>query len=351
MAVADLTVSEAESVRGSVLGWVVPLLAAYVKEQGHDCAPILQLPGIRGRDLADPDVRVPETASREAWRLAMAITADDAIGLHVAQWLPRGARDLIEYAFRASTTLGDGLDRLARYGRLVNDRLVVHVLHSGPGVRFLLGVSDATPLHPQRAEFSVALALRLAREATAPHLIPGEVLFAHAAPVETTEHSLFFGSPVHFSSGVNGLVFSDTDGERALRAADVALAAVIGRRLDKALSSLDRMTDGSTVALVHRLLVEGVGQQTLSVATIARRMGLSARTLSRRLTEQGTSFRAIRDDVHRQVAMALLGDASVSISDIAFLLGYAEPAPFHRSFRRWTGTTPQQHRRARLAGR
>ena len=58
--------------RGSVLGWVVPLLAAYVREQGHDCDPILQLTGIRGRDLKDPDLRVPETASREAWRLAAA---------------------------------------------------------------------------------------------------------------------------------------------------------------------------------------------------------------------------------------------------------------------------------------
>ena len=200
--------------RGSVLGWVVPLLAAYVKEQGHDGDPILQLTGIRGRDLKDPDLRVPETASREAWRLAMAMTADEAIGLHVAQWLPRGALDLIEYAFRTSATLGDGLDRLARYGRLINDRLAVHVLHTGPGVRFLIGVADARPLHPQRAEFSIALALRLARDATATHLVPVEVLFAHAAPADSTEHHEFFRSPIHFSSGVNGMVFSDADGAR-----------------------------------------------------------------------------------------------------------------------------------------
>ena len=75
---------------------MVPLLAAYVKEQGHDARPILQLTGIRGRDLTDPDVRVPEAASREAWRLAMAMTGDEAIGLHVAEWLPRGALDLID---------------------------------------------------------------------------------------------------------------------------------------------------------------------------------------------------------------------------------------------------------------
>ena len=336
--------------RGSVLGWVVPLLAAYVKEQGHDSDPILQLTGIRGRDLKDPDVRVPETASREAWRLAMAITADEAIGLHVAQWLPRGALDLIEYAFRTSATLGDGLDRLARYGRLINDRLAVHVLHTGPGVRFLMGVADARPLHPQRAEFSIALALRLARDATATHLVPVEVLFAHAAPADSTEHHAFFRSPIHFSSGVNGMVFSDADGARVLQAADAALGAVIRRRLDKALDKLDRPADASTAARVRRLLIDGMGQEKQSVTTIGREMGLSARTLSRRLIEEGTSFRDIQDEVRHQLAVALLGDASVSIAEVAFFLGYAEPAPFHRSFKRWTGTTPQLYRRTILAG-
>ena len=234
--------------RGSVLGWVVPLLADYVKAQGHDNAPILQLTGIRGRDLKDPDVRVPETASREAWRLAMATTKDEAIGLHLAQWLPRGSLDLVEYAFRTSATLGDGLDRLARYGRLINDRLAVHVLREGPGVRFLIGVGDAKPLHPQRTEFSMALALRLAREATALHLVPAEVLFAHTAPADTTEHREFFGAHFHFSSGVNGMVFSDDDGARKLQAADAALGAIIRLRLDKAIEKLDRPAATSTAA-------------------------------------------------------------------------------------------------------
>jgi AraC-like DNA-binding protein len=338
----------ADGGRGSVLGWVVPLLAAYVKEQGHDADPILQLTGIRGRDLKDPDVRVPETASREAWRLAMSMTGDEAIGLHVAQWLPRGALDLIEYAFRTSATLGDGLDRLARYGRLINDRLSVHVLRTGPGVRFLMGVADARPLHPQRAEFSMALALRLARDATAAHLVPVEVWFTHAAPEDRTEHQMFFRSPLHFSSDGNAMVFSDADGARVLEAADAALSAVIRRRLDQALDKLDRPAGASTAARVRRLLVEGMGQQKQSVTTIGRGMGLSSRTLSRRLVEEGTSFRHIQDEVRHQLAMALLGDPTVSIAEVAFFLGYAEPAPFHRSFKRWTGMTPQARRRATL---
>ena len=345
--------AETDCGRGSVLGWVVPLLAAYVEEQGHNAGPILQLRGIRGRDLADPDVRVPETASREVWRLAMVMTGDEAIGLHLARSLPCGALDLIEYAFRTSATLGEGLERLARYGRLINDRLAVHVLRTGPSVRFLMGVADARPLHPQRAEFSIALALRLAREATATHLVPVEVLFAHAAPADPTEHQAFFRSPIHFSSGVNGMVLSEGDGARVLKAADTPLAAVIQRRLDKALEKLEKLdqpADASTAGRVRRLLIDGMGHKKPSIRTIGRQMGLSARTLSRLLVKEGTSFSDIQDQVRHNLAVALLDDASVSIAEIAFFLGYAEPAPFHRSFKRWTGTTPQAHRRAILAG-
>ena len=345
--------------RGSVLGWVVPLLAAYIKEQGHNADPILQLSGLRGRDLKDPDVRVPETASREAWRLAMAITGDDAIGLHMAQWLPRGSLDLIEYAFRTSATLGDGLDRLARYGRLINDRLAGQVLRTGPGrgIRFLMGDAEARPLHPQRAEFAVALALRLSRDATSFNLVPIEVTFAHAAPADLTEHRDFFRSPVLFSSGLGGMLFSDADGARTLRAADPPLAAVIQRHLDKALAALDKL-DGSAgapessslAARVRRLLIARMGHEQESVTSIGHEIGMSARTLNRRLAAEGTSFRKIQDEVRHHMALALLGDPNASIAEIAFFLGYAEPAPFHRSFKRWTGKTPQAHRREMTVG-
>ncbi len=93
-----------------------------------------------------------------------------------------------------------------------------------------------------------------------------------------------------------------------------------------------------------------MGQEKPSVRTIGREMGLSVRTLSRRLVGEGTSFRDTQDQVRHHLAVALLGDANVSIAEVAFFLGYAEPAPFHRSFKRWTGTTPQPHRRAILAG-
>jgi AraC-like DNA-binding protein len=329
------------------MGWVVPLLAGYVKECGHDGAPILRLPGVRGRDLDDPDVRVPQSAVRQAWELAITITGDDSLGLHLALWLPRGSLELVEFAFRSSPTLAVGIERLAHYGRLINDRFAAHVVRATTDIKFIIGNVEAHPIHPQRVEFAMAIALRLAREATATDLIPTEVCFTHAAPRNMIELRRFFRAPILFSADLETMSFSHAEGARPLRSADAALAATIRRRLDKALTQLDKPGDASIAARVRRALVETMGQGNPSVTTVGRDMGLSARTLSRRLVEEGTSFRVIRDQVRSQLAAALMSDASVSIAEVAFFLGYAEPAPFHRSFKRWTGKTPQAYRRSR----
>ena len=92
---------------------------------------------------------------------------------------------------------------------------------------------------------------------------------------------------------------------------------------------------------VRRLLVEHLGQSVLTLDAVATTLAVSRRTLTRRLADEHESFRQILDDVRRDFARALLRDRSLSIGDIAFFLQYSEPAAFHRSFRRWTGQTPQ----------
>src|SRR5262245_38599710 len=101
----------------TVQGWLLPHLINWVGAQGCDTTSIRNLAGLG--DLADPDIRLPESVVEAAWRSAASVTGDPAIGLHVAESLPRGALDLIEYAFRSSATLASGLERLARYGRVM----------------------------------------------------------------------------------------------------------------------------------------------------------------------------------------------------------------------------------------
>ena len=111
-----------------------------------------------------------------------------------------------------------------------------------------------------------------------------------------------------------------------------------------ALGDRDRSGVGVMSTRVRQILVEDLGQSVLTVDAVATALAVSRRTLTRRLAEEGTSFRHLLDDVRADFARALLKDPSLSIGDIAFFLQYSEPAAFHRSFRRWTGNTPQAFR-------
>ena len=126
-------------------GWVPPHLMTWVESGNVDAAPIRRLVG-RTR-LEDPNTRVPESVTDAAWRLAATLTGDDALGIHIAESLPRGALDLIEYALRFSPSLEKGLERLARYGRLLSDRVAARTHRKGESLLFLVHDTATTPLH------------------------------------------------------------------------------------------------------------------------------------------------------------------------------------------------------------
>ena len=328
----------------SVQGWVLPHLIAWVESRRVNASPIRRLFG-RTR-LDDPNVRVAEAVTETAWRLAATLTCDDALGIHLAESLPRGALDLIEYALRSSPNLGKGLDRLARYGRLLSDRVAARTHRKGEGLLLLVHDTATTPLHPARAEFALAVALKLARDSTGADITPVRVCFAHPAPDNTAEHRRFFHGRVRFGAGSSSMSLSTSDAFRPMREADAALAGIIRRRLENALGDRDRSRTGAMSTRVRRMLVEHLGQSVLTVDAAATALAVSRRTLTRRLAEERASFRHILDEVRSELARTLLQDRSLSIGDIAFFLQYSEPAAFHRSFRRWTGRTPQAFREA-----
>ena len=325
-------------------GWVLPYLIEWVEAQGFDVAALRKLPGMA--ELTDPDLRVPEASVEAAWRLATTLTHDDAVGVHLAEALPRGALDLVEFAFRSSASLTSALERLVRYGRVISDRVAARVAANGEGLLLAFGDIGSTALHPGRAEFALAVALKLARDSTGHGIIPQQVCFAHVAPPDTAEHQRFFRGPVRFGAGSTAMILSASDAARPMLGADEALSSVVRRRLEKALVERDLQEAGPFSGRVRRLMVEHVGGSTLTPSTVARALTISGRTLSRRLADEGTSFRAILDDVRREFACALLQDRRLSVGDIAFFLQYSEPAAFHRAFRRWTGQAPGDFRGA-----
>jgi AraC-like DNA-binding protein len=325
-----------------VQGWLLPHLIAWVSAQGCDTARLRAVTA--GADLTDPDLRVPESMMEAAWQSASTLTGDPAIGIHVAEFLPRGAFDLVEYAFRSSDSVRTAIERLARYGRVVSDRVAGRMESATHGLLLVVGDTGGTPLHGGRADCALAIALKLTRECAGQDIAPRLVCFAHDAPADTSEHQRFFRAPVQFRSGTNSMMLDAADAARPLHSADAALEAIVRRRLEKALSARARHEAGPLSARVRRAIVDALGRMIVTPDAIAHLFGISRRTLSRHLAQEKTSFSEIFDDVRMGLAQAMVQDRGLSVADIAFFLQYSEPSAFHRSFRRWTGKTPRAFR-------
>ena len=281
----------------------------WVESRGVDPTPIRRLFG--RTKLADPDVRVSEAAAETAWRLAATLTDEAALGLHLAESLPRGALDLVEYALRSSASLGTALDRLARYGPVLSDRVALRAHANGERLLLLVRDTATTPLHPARAEFALAVVLKLARDSTGLEITPLRVSFAHAAPPNTSEHRRFFHRRARFAAGSTSMILSASDAARPMREADAALEGIIRRRLENALGLRDRSDAGPFSTRVRRMLVENLGQSVLTPEAVATTLAVSRRTLTRRLAEERTSFRRVLDDVRCDFARALLQDRKI----------------------------------------
>lgn len=291
--------------------------------------------------VADDDARISAAQFCVAWSEALRLTGDRLLPLTIASAIPAGAFGIVEYVCRASPTLEEALRQWVRYLNLLDDAVTVGLAVEGE--RALLRVereSDAPA--PASHELCWALVARHARElSTVPfRLIAVEL--AHPAPADVAAFRAWFDAPVVFGADATQLVFPADALGYHLRSADPALLAILTRAADELAVKIAR--DPSLTQQVKRLLSELLRTCEASVDVAARRLGMTGRSLQRRLKEEGTSFQAVREDVRRALAERYLADG-LTINEISFLLGFSEPSAFFRAFKRWTGTTPLEHRR------
>jgi AraC-like DNA-binding protein len=143
---------------------------------------------------------------------------------------------------------------------------------------------------------------------------------------------------------VNALELRRNELDRALPRADPALSRLVERHAEALLAARPEPGE-STSQRVRRLLHDMLGKEGASLALVSERMHMSERSLQRRLAQEAISFDALLDDVRRTLALRYLTEPKLAVAEVAYLLGYSEPSPFHRAFKRWTGMTPSEARR------
>jgi AraC-like DNA-binding protein len=311
---------------------------------GYNTDALLAASGVRTAELDDPDGRVPCTSIPAVICEAMRTRPLKNLGMKVASKTPIGAFQLLDYLIVTCENVGEGMQQLSRYLRLSEAPFSVEIHDADVPVRVVyLGIEDAFT-----AEFEVALAMLHLRREAEPGLRAEYASFRHT-PDDVTEIEQTLGCPLSTQAAWVGLAFSRQAWQLPLRRRDPVLHSILYRNAEE-LAARFPETD-TVVAELRRLLISHIAHGDSDIELIARSMATSVRSLQRRLAAAGTSYQEVLDSTRREAAGRHLTDRVLSISEVGYLLGYSEPASFHRAFRRWYGTTPQEFRLAQFSPR
>jgi AraC-like DNA-binding protein len=322
----------------------IGLLDKAAKRYGLDREELMAQAGFGQSELDGPDSRVPLGKIWNVWRIMIDQTGDPALGLHLGVETRVRELGLVGYAAYHSQTLRAAFDRIARYSRIVNEALVAHMIDDEDRGTFAVENAPRLDLLRHPIDGRMASVTAVARELTGVDLTPLEVRLPYPRPDDTSEHRRIFRCPVQFDQSESMIVFRKVDLDRQVVHADETLTGYLDKLAEDSLKTLS--ADVSFKHRVRRAIWSELSGGKPNVRQISMQLGVSSRTLQRRLEEEHTSFAAELDSLRHEMASRLLQDNKLAVYEIAFLLGYSEPSTFYRAFRRWKRVSPHEFRRS-----
>ena len=329
---------------GGTITSVVPhLVIRAAVDAGATAGPLLRAAGLAPDVAPAADVHVPAERYIALWELVIEAVGDSAFGLRVAAQLRIEDNEVFGFLAMSCATLGEAFERTARYRELYNtgarwelqlDADVERVIH--------YPWPSPTRTRGRRAAIELAVAdmASAARQLSAgAAAAPIEVRFAHEAPRDLRPYRAAFGVEPVFGAALDELVFA-----RGMTAIPVV---TFNSRLREYFDVQCRQlaekftTDAPITARARAALIASMDGGDASMDRVATRLGMSARSLHRRLSDEGTRFNDLLDDVRQEFAKRYLARRSVTASEVAYLIGFQSPTAFFRAFKRWTGLTPK----------
>ena len=329
------------------MGFVAGMLSG-MAARGIDPRGLLAESEIDAAALADPDARVSLASYADLYNRMVAHLQDEGFGLFGAP-VPIGSFEFLCRSVVGSRDLGEALDRLGRFLRLVLPELAVSVVRDPKSTAQIqiretraVGAGANDPRRVFAFEWLLRVIHGLSCWLVGRSLALNSVQFPYSPPLHVsdyaliyTEHSCFGGDQLVASLNANLLDLPVRRDEAALRE---FLAGMPGK-----ISTLYRR-DREAVRMVRDILLASFPESP-PLEEVARRLFLSPRTLHRRLHEEGSSFRMIKDALRRDLALACIEKKRLSVGQMAADLGFADTSAFFRAFRKWTGEAPSRYKK------
>jgi AraC-like DNA-binding protein len=275
------------------------------------------------------------------WKAIEELTADPGFGFKLVEAADMAGHKPAFLAACYAADYRDGLSRAARFKRLERSAQLRFEERNG---QFSICKEWLFATEPEPAlstDVGFAFMLELGRRGTGQHLTPIRVEYARSGP-KTDLHRSYFGCRVRYGAPRDILVLKAADLDRPFPGHNSEILDILTPALTAALNEFQAQSTVGEQAKV--VLKRALASGRPEVAGVAGHLGMSERTLQRRITEEGTTFRALLTEARQELGRQLLSDPSIEIDEAACLLGYQDTSSFYRAFREWEGVTPNRWR-------
>lgn len=341
---AEVKSAEAVAIGGPGDIRVAPIRAipALLVEYGVQPRRAFDKAGVDPAALDDPERRLPLEAVGRLLGECVELTGCPHFGLLVGERFELNGFGVLGLLARNCATVGEALRNLVRY-LYVHDRAAAPVLFEPAASTVMLGYSiyrHDLPAAPQIYDGAIAMAYRTLVELCGPDFMALRVQFSHGRPEDVAAFRRVFRTSVIFDAEASGVIFASHWMQRRIEGADPAARAFLAR----AFQAAEKIADLSFAEQVGSVLHQEVLGGTVTAAVVAERLGISERTLRRRLAEESTNLQRLIDETRFELARHLLRNTRLCLTEIAAALRYADANVFSRAFSRWAGVSPARWR-------
>ena len=316
-----------------------------------DAERVMQDAGVDLTHLQDPTARLDPSVHHRIVARAVELTGDCGFGLKFSDFVHPTTFHALGLALLSSSTLSAFCKRWVRYHSFITTMGRV-VFDESAGDPALVFPSQSSNLDPAVSRVlidgQIATVLKLIRFMYRPDYFPRRVeLICREVPRARAAYEKYLGPGVRFKAGRNAIVFDPADLDVRLPAANAELARQNDEAVVKFLAKLEK---ANVVAQAHSKLIELLPSGHCCKAEVARALNMSVRTLHNRLTEAGTTYQQLLDRTRRELAEQYMQQPNISVSEVAYLLGFSDCSNFSRAFHRWTGRSPSVFREQSRSG-
>ena len=305
----------------------------------------MKLAGLSEFQVDTRDARIGVASQIAFLELAAVALAEPLLGFKAGRDFDLRQTGLFFYVAASSETLGDALKRVQRYSSIVNAGIVLECATTGDLRISLRYAGVARHSDRQQIEFLVTIVIRICRMLTNRRLVPTALCLVHRGSSDPSEFESFAGRRIDFGADADEIVFDRRARELYVVGADPYLNEMLVRYCEEALSH--RRTNTSSLrTVIENAITPLLPHGKARINTVARELGMSRRTLARKLAAEGLNFAEILDQLRSDLAGRYLGEGNLAIAQIAWLVGYRGVSAFTHACKRWTGTTPGQIRGA-----